>query len=55
MVGLSSDNGGNADISAPTLGANQQPSQQVTKLIGQCRNRYYFYYEIGMRERSNPD
>ena len=27
----------------------------VTKLIGQCRDRYYFNCEVGMRERSNPD
>jgi hypothetical protein len=26
-----------------------------TKLIGQCRDRYYLSYEVGMRERSNPD
>jgi hypothetical protein len=26
-----------------------------TKLIGQCRDRYYFNCEVGMRERSNPD
>ena len=26
-----------------------------TKLIRQCRDRYYFNCEVGMRERSNPD
>ena len=26
-----------------------------TKLIRQCRDRYYFNCEVGMRERSDPD
>ena len=30
-------------------------TRKRTWLIGQCRNRYYFHHEVGMRERSNPD
>jgi len=31
------------------------PPSAGMKLIGQCRDRYYFNCEVGMRERSNPD
>jgi len=38
----------------PNAGQFTDPSHG-TKLIGQCRDRYYLSYEVGMRERSNPD
>ena len=50
--------GGTADIevsSAMCARYRSAISQRGTKLIGQCRNRYNFHYEVGMRECSNPD
>jgi hypothetical protein len=43
------------DVLRLRLGANQRHAQHGTKLIGQCRDRYYLDYEVGMRKRSNPD
>jgi hypothetical protein len=33
----------------------QRAAQIRTTLIGQCRNRYYFDYKVGMRKRRNSD